>query len=103
MIKVDAYGDSAKSSISYFEYHVNTQFNKIPQLVMELQRERDGGMIPQGIGWGVSQPLRLRRSQMSVGGPCTLSYLFFLYPQSSISSRSWLTQLMPWAEQGMAV
>ena len=38
-----------------FEYHVNAQFNKIPQLAMELQRERDGGMIPQRIGWGVSQ------------------------------------------------
>ena len=35
--------------------HVNAQFNKIPQLAMELQHERDGGMIPQGIGWGVSQ------------------------------------------------
>ena len=40
-----------------FEHHVNTPFNKIPQLAMELQRERDGSMIPQEIGWGVSQPL----------------------------------------------
>ena len=37
------------------EYNVNVRINKIPQLAMELQRERDGGMIPQGIGWGVSQ------------------------------------------------
>ena len=37
---------------SIFEYHVNAQFNKIPQLAMELQRERDGCMISQGIGWG---------------------------------------------------
>ena len=27
---------------------------------MGLQRERDGGMISQGIGWGFSQPLSLR-------------------------------------------
>ena len=55
VIKAGAYGDSAKSSTTHFEYHVNTQFNKIPQLAMGLQRERDVGMIPQGIGWGVSQ------------------------------------------------
>ena len=41
-------------------HHVNTQFNKIPQLAMGLQRERDGGMIFQGIGWGGGQPLNLR-------------------------------------------
>ena len=40
---------------SYFEYHVNVQINKIPQLAMGLQRERDGGMIPQGTGRVVSQ------------------------------------------------
>ena len=55
MIKVGAYGYSAKSSTTYFEYHVNTQFNKIPQLAMGLQCEGDGGMISQGIGRGVSQ------------------------------------------------
>ena len=55
MIEVDTYGFGAKSSTKHFEYHVNAQFNKIPQLVMGLQRERDRGMIPQGIGWGVSQ------------------------------------------------
>ena len=31
---------------SIFEYHVNAQFNKIPHLAMELQCERDVGMIP---------------------------------------------------------
>ena len=42
---------SANSSIVYILiYHVNVQINKIPQLAMELQRERDGGMIPQGHG-----------------------------------------------------
>ena len=47
MIKVDTYGDSAKSSTIYILiYHVTMQINKIPQLAMELQRERDGGMIP---------------------------------------------------------
>ena len=55
VIKVDTYGFGAKSSTSWFENHVNTPFNKIPQLAMELQGERDRGMIPQGIGWGVSQ------------------------------------------------
>ena len=55
VIKVDTYGDSAKSSTTYFECNVNTKFNKIPELVMGLQRERDGGMISQGIGWGVNQ------------------------------------------------
>ena len=55
VIKVDTYGYGAKSSTQHFEYHVHVQFNKIPQPDMELQRESDGGMIPQGIGWGVSQ------------------------------------------------
>ena len=55
MIKVDTYGFGAKSSREHFEYHVNAQLNKIPQLAMGLQRERDEGMILQGIGWGVSQ------------------------------------------------
>ena len=55
MIKVDTYGFGAKLSTNHFVYHVNVQFNKIPQLAMELQRERDRGMIPQGIGRGVSQ------------------------------------------------
>ena len=55
MIKVDTYGDSAKSStICILIYHLTMQINKIPQLAMGLQRERDGGMIPQGIGSGVS-------------------------------------------------
>ena len=56
MIKYDTYGDSAKSRRIYFLiYHVNVKINTIPQLAMELQHERDGGMIPQGIGWGVSK------------------------------------------------
>ena len=70
MIKVDAYDDSAKSSTVYFEYHVITQFNKIPQLAMGLQRERDGGVTLQGIGWGVSQtPKPVGCDQMSMGKP----------------------------------
>ena len=56
MIKVDTYGDSANSSTIYILiYHVTMQINKLPQLAMELQCERDGGMILQGTGWGVSQ------------------------------------------------
>ena len=52
MIKVDAYGSCAKSSTEHFKYYVNAQFNKTLQLVMGLQRERDGGMISQGMGRG---------------------------------------------------
>ena len=36
------------------KYHVNMKFNKIPQLAMHYN-VRDGGMISQGIGRGVSQ------------------------------------------------
>ena len=36
-------------------YHVNIQFNKNTTTSYELQRERDGVMISQGIGRGVSQ------------------------------------------------
>ena len=35
-------------------YHVNMQFNKIPQLATHCN-VRDGGMISQGIGRGVIQ------------------------------------------------
>ena len=55
MIKVDTYDFGAKLSTKHFEYHVNAQFNKIPQLAIGLQRGRDGGMITQGIGRGVGQ------------------------------------------------
>ena len=44
-----------------FEYHVNVQINKIPHLAMGLQHERDGGMIPQGIGWRFSQTPKANR------------------------------------------
>ena len=44
--------------------------NKIPQLVIRLQRKRDGGLIPQGIGWGVSQtPEPIGCDQMLMGNP----------------------------------
>ena len=69
MIKDDTYGDSAKSRTIYILiYHVNVQINKIPQLAMGLQRERDGGMMPQGIGWGVSQTPWANRSWLDVNG-----------------------------------
>ena len=55
MIKVDAYGYGAKLDIVYFDVSCNYAINKIPQLAMGLQCERDGGMISQGIGRGVSQ------------------------------------------------
>ena len=47
VIKVDTYGFGAESSTENFEYHVNAQFDKMSQLAMEGQRERDGGMISQ--------------------------------------------------------
>ena len=56
VIKVDTYGFGAKSRTEHFEYHVNAQFNKLPQIAMGLQHERDGVMILQGIGWEASQP-----------------------------------------------
>ena len=55
MIKVDTYGFGAKSRIEHFNISCNYTINKIPKLAMGLQHERDGGMISQGIGWGVSQ------------------------------------------------
>ena len=42
----------------FLRYHVNVQFNKIPQLAMHFN-ERDGGMISQGIGRGIIQTLEL--------------------------------------------
>ena len=105
MIKVDAYGDSAKLRTIYIcRYHVNIQFNKIPQLAMGSQCERDGGIITQGIGWGVNQtPKPIGCDQMSMGKPMNPQYLFVPCPQSFISSKSWLRQLIPWEEQGMTV
>ena len=35
---------------------------------MELQRERDGGMISQGIGWGVGQTVWANRVWPDVNG-----------------------------------
>ena len=71
MIKVDTYGDSVKSSTIYILiYHVTMKINKIPHLAMELQHERDGGMIPEGIGRGVIQTLEpIGRDHMSMGKP----------------------------------
>ena len=55
MIKVDTYGYSSSQAQHILGYHVNTQFNKNTTASYALQRERDGGMISQGIGRGVSQ------------------------------------------------
>ena len=61
----------------FLRYHVNMQFNKIPELSMHCN-ERDGGMISQGIGRGVIQTLEpIGLSQMSMGGPSS-SQLCFL-------------------------
>ena len=55
-IKVDA-DDSCFGQAWYIlRYHVNMQFNKIPQLAMHCN-ERDGGIISQGIGRGIIQTL----------------------------------------------
>ena len=45
MIKVDTYGYGAESDTVYFDVSCNYEINKIPQLAMGLQHERDGGMI----------------------------------------------------------
>ena len=50
--QLDSYRYYASQSTQHFEYHVNAQFNKMPQLAMELQRERDGGHDFKRIGWG---------------------------------------------------
>ena len=44
MIQVDADGSRAGQEQYILKYHVNIQFNKIPQLVMHCN-ERDGGMV----------------------------------------------------------
>ena len=55
VIKVDTYGYGAKSSTIHFEISCKYVINKDTTASYALQRERDGGMISQGIGWGVSQ------------------------------------------------
>ena len=68
MIKVDAYGYGAESDTVYFD--VSYASNKIPHLAMGVQRERDVGMISQGIGRGVSQtPEPIGCDHMSMGKP----------------------------------
>ena len=57
VIKVDIGGYGAKlETICIMEHHVKMQFNKIPQRAMDCNM-RDGSMISQGIGRGVSQNL----------------------------------------------
>ena len=51
-IKVDDNGSLAGQEWYILRYHVNIQFNKIPQLAMHCN-ERDGGMISQGIQRGI--------------------------------------------------
>ena len=64
---------------------------------MGLQRERDGGMIPQGIGRGVSQTHEtIGCDHMSMGKPMNPQLPFVLCAQSLISSKSWMRQLIPW-------
>ena len=55
VIRVDADGYGVESDTVYFDVSCNYAINKIPHLAMGLQRERDGGMISQAIGRGVSQ------------------------------------------------
>ena len=55
MIKADTYGYGGSQAHPILRYHVNTQFNKNTTTSYALQRERDGGMISQGIRRGVSQ------------------------------------------------
>ena len=46
MIKVNSYGYGVESDTVYFDVSCKYAINKIPQLDMGLQRERDGGMVP---------------------------------------------------------
>ena len=57
VIRVDTDGYDSKSDTTYFGTLCKCAINKIPHLAMGLQCERDGGMISQGIGRGVSQTL----------------------------------------------
>ena len=68
MIKVDTYGYGAKTGTIYFDISRNYTINKIPQLVKGMQRESDGGMIPQGIGRGVIQTPWANRARPDVNG-----------------------------------
>ena len=71
---------------------------------MELQHERDGDMVSQGIGWGVTQPPKpIRCGQMSMGKPLNPQLPTVLCTQSFISFRSWLRELIHWEEKGMEV
>ena len=56
MINVDTYGYGVESYTVYFDVSCNYEINKIPQLAMGLQCERDRAMLSQGIGRRVSQP-----------------------------------------------
>ena len=57
MIKVDTYGYGDKLDTSHFEISCKYTINKNTTASYALQREGDGGMISQGIGWGFSQTL----------------------------------------------
>ena len=59
MIKVDAYGYGIESETIYFHVSCKYEINKIPKLAMGVQRGRDGGIIPQGIGRGLSPTAEL--------------------------------------------
>ena len=55
---VDAYGSLRWSSTEHILiYHVNTHFNKIPQLAMHCNVKRDGGVISQRNGEGLNQQM----------------------------------------------
>ena len=56
MIKVDVNGSHVGQAWYILRYHVNMQFNKIPQIDMHYN-EIDGGTISQGIGMGIIQTL----------------------------------------------
>ena len=73
------------------EYNVNTQFNKIPQLAMHCNI-RDGGIISQGIGWGVVQtPEPIGWDLMSMREPISshIPFLFFVLDHWIILEGGW--------------
>ena len=90
MIKVDAFDYGVESDTVYFDVSCKYAINKIPQLAMGLQRERDGGMVPQGIWRGVSQTPRANRVRPDVNGGTHETLSTFL---SSVLNHSFLPEV----------
>ena len=79
-IKINADGLCASQAQYVLRYHVKMQINKNTTNSYAIQRERDGGMISQGIGRENIQTLDpMGKSQMSKGKPINLSTTHFVF------------------------